>query len=281
VGLRTREHVRGKRESARPRRGHASHAEGRDAARRGWGRAQGAALREGGARNAALGAGPLRRGQGRRVGGPRTAPGGPGRRAEGKQVAGGPRRGRGGGERRHAGGRGGAAPRRRGEGGAGASAAPGGKGRCSGERRHAGAGAGRALPRRGRGGAALGQAAARSVSRGERTGEKGRARAGEKRGGRRERVKGRGGENSPPGIQILAISTPNLGHHEGERGRGGRRRGRLLCGRNQMSQTDLGEGARRGRAGAPGARGSGRAESGRAGPGWVTSRIETHDTHDH
>jgi hypothetical protein len=38
-----------------------------------------------------------------------------------------------------------------------------------------------------------------------------------------------------------------------------------------MSQADLGEGARRGRAGAPGARG----------PGWVTSRIETHDTHDH
>jgi hypothetical protein len=33
--LRTREHVRGKRGSARPRQGHASHAEGRDAARRG------------------------------------------------------------------------------------------------------------------------------------------------------------------------------------------------------------------------------------------------------
>jgi hypothetical protein len=48
-----------------------------------------------------------------------------------------------------------------------------------------------------------------------------------------------------------------------------------------MSQTDLGKGARRGRAGAPGARGPGQARPGRAGPGWVTSRIETHDTHDH
>jgi hypothetical protein len=50
----------------------------------------------------------------------------------------------------------------------------------------------------------------------------------------------------------------------------------LLHGKNQMSQTDLGEGARRGRAGAPGAR-----EPGRAGLGWATSRIETHDMHDH
>jgi hypothetical protein len=40
-------------------------------------------------------------------------------------------------------------------------------------------------------------------------------------------------------------------------------------------------GARMGRAGAPGARGPDLAGPGRAGLGWVTSRIETHDTHDH
>jgi hypothetical protein len=45
-----------------------------------------------------------------------------------------------------------------------------------------------------------------------------------------------------------------------------------------MSQTDMGEGARMGRAG--GARGA-RAGPGRAGPDWATPRIETHDTHDH
>jgi hypothetical protein len=45
-----------------------------------------------------------------------------------------------------------------------------------------------------------------------------------------------------------------------------------------MSQTDLGEGGRLGVGwGAWGAR----AGLGRAGPGRVTSRIETHDTHDH
>jgi hypothetical protein len=37
-----------------------------------------------------------------------------------------------------------------------------------------------------------------------------------------------------------------------------------------------GGGARMGWAGAPGTRGPDR-----AGPGWVASRIETHDTHDH
>jgi hypothetical protein len=49
-----------------------------------------------------------------------------------------------------------------------------------------------------------------------------------------------------------------------------------------MSQTDLGEGGgRMGRAGALGAHGPDRAEPGRAGRGWATPRIETHDTHDH
>jgi hypothetical protein len=46
-----------------------------------------------------------------------------------------------------------------------------------------------------------------------------------------------------------------------ERERGGRRRGRLLRGGNQMSQTDLGGGGARGRAGARG--------PGRVGPGWA------------
>jgi hypothetical protein len=44
-----------------------------------------------------------------------------------------------------------------------------------------------------------------------------------------------------------------------------------------MSQTDLGEGAQGEGRGARGAR----AGPDRAGLGWVTSRIETHDTHDH
>jgi hypothetical protein len=45
-----------------------------------------------------------------------------------------------------------------------------------------------------------------------------------------------------------------------------------------MSQTDLGEGGTQGEG--RGARGA-RAGPGQAGPGRVTSRIETHDTHDH
>jgi hypothetical protein len=48
-----------------------------------------------------------------------------------------------------------------------------------------------------------------------------------------------------------------------------------------MRQMDLGEGARMGWAGAPRARGPDQAGLGRARLGWVTSWIETHDTHDH
>jgi hypothetical protein len=48
-----------------------------------------------------------------------------------------------------------------------------------------------------------------------------------------------------------------------------------------MRQMDLGEGARMGWAGAPGAHGPDRAGPGWAGSGWVALRIEIHDTHDH
>jgi hypothetical protein len=61
-------------------------------------------------------------------------------------------------------------------------------------------------------------------------------------GKEREREKGRGGETH--------LGDPNSGHHRlqtlghhGERERGGRGRGRLLHGRNQMRQMDQGEGA--------------------------------------
>jgi hypothetical protein len=101
---------------------------------------------------------------------------------------------------------------------------------------------------------------------------------GKKKGrGRRER-KGNGREKTHlRGSKLRRSRLQTLGHH-GERERGGRRRVRLLRGRNQMSQTNLGGGGARGRVGA---RGPGWAGPARAGPGWVTSRIETHDTHDH
>jgi hypothetical protein len=95
-------------------------------------------------------------------------------------------------------------------------------------------------------------------------GRAGRGRRGARARGARERRKKKGeggserregeGKNSPSGIQIPVISTPNPREPRGERG--GRVRGRLLRGRNQMSQTDLGKGGRAwGRGGAPGARG--------------------------
>jgi hypothetical protein len=63
-------------------------------------------------------------------------------------------------------------------------------------------------------------------ARGARDEDRGGARPGEEEGiGRREREKGRGGENSPPGIQTPAISTPNpkapRGEREVEEGEGG------------------------------------------------------------
>jgi hypothetical protein len=89
-----------------------------------------------------------------------------------------------------------------------------------------------------------------------------RAREEEGRGRERERREGQG-KNSPTGIQIPVISTPNPRAPRGERG--GRGRGRLLRGRNQMSQTDLGKGRAWGRGGAPGVRGPDRAGLGWAG----------------
>jgi hypothetical protein len=47
-----------------------------------------------------------------------------------------------------------------------------------------------------------------------------------------------------------------------------------------MRQMDQGEGGGTRMGWAGGARGA-RAELGRTGPGWATTRIETHDTHDH
>jgi hypothetical protein len=83
------------------------------------------------------------------------------------------------------------------------------------------------------------------------------------REGDRDRREGEG-KNSPSRIQIPVISTPNPRAPRGERG--GRGRGRLLRGRNQMSQTNLGKGAHMGeRRGARGAR----AGPGRAGLGWA------------
>jgi hypothetical protein len=99
---------------------------------------------------------------------------------------------------------------------------------------------------RGEGAAGMGPAGARATGSGE-------GAQGKKKGrGRRERGRGRGGENSPPGIQIPAISTPNPRAPRGEKG--GRGRGRLLHRRNQMSQTYLGKGGMGERRGARGAR---------------------------
>jgi hypothetical protein len=86
----------------------------------------------------------------------------------------------------------------------------------------------------------------------------------EEKGREREREeKGRGGENSPPGIQIPAISTPNPGHHgerEVEEGGGG-------CCAGNPNERGRGEGGRMGRW--AGARGPGRTRPGRAGLGWA------------
>jgi hypothetical protein len=116
-------------------------------------------------------------------------------------------------------------------------------GRCRGERGRAVAGGSRdgGEPRcRGRGA---------GRRRGEsRRGRRG-ARAGERRGGRREE-KGREREREEKGVEGSSPRGSNSGDHHlqdlGHHGRGRERweRERLLRGRNQMSQTDLGEGAR-------------------------------------
>jgi hypothetical protein len=73
-------------------------------------------------------------------------------------------------------------------------------------------------------------------------------------GKEREREREGEGKTHLRGSKFRRSRLQTLGHHEGERGRGGRRRGRLLCERNQMSQTDLGEGAQGEGRGARGAR---------------------------
>jgi hypothetical protein len=138
----------------------------------------------------------------------------------------------------------------------------------------AGEGRGDAGAARAEGGAAQPQegASARAEGRGGARARDAReqgGRVGEEEGEGEEREKREGeGENSPLGIQILAISTPNPRAPRGERERW--KRGRLLRGRNQMKQMDLGGGVRADRTG-----------SGWAGLDWITTRIGTHDTHDH
>jgi hypothetical protein len=73
----------------------------------------------------------------------------------------------------------------------------------------------------------------RQGARAMRTG-KGRVQ-GKKKGGGGGRETGRGGENSPPGIQIPAISTPNPKAPRGEREVG---EGSYCAGENQMRQRD-------------------------------------------
>jgi hypothetical protein len=130
------------------------------------------------------------------------------------------------------------------------------QGREGPRRRGEGAGAG---PRR-RGGREQGRAAPpkpKAAAPGPqgvtREGCRGRARRGEEGEGEENR----GEESSPRGSNFGDHHLQDLGHHRRERD--GRERGRLLRGRNQMSQTDLGEGRAWG--------GQGRA--GRTGSGWA------------
>jgi hypothetical protein len=90
--------------------------------------------------------------------------------------------------------------------------------------------------------------------------EKGRERE-------RERGEGRGGELTS-GIQLRRSPSPKP--------RAPRERERLLRGRNQMRQMDLGEGGAHGWAGAPGVRGPDRAELGRARLGHIADRNPRH-----
>jgi hypothetical protein len=138
-----------------------------------------------------------RAGRGARWGGACRAQGGgsPGGRAQGGRGAA----------------RGGAGAARRGQARAG-----GGRGSPGG----AEAEEGRGSPGRARGGSSRAGAGAGEGAQGKKKGR-----------GRRERGRGRGGGNSPPGIQIPAISTPIPRAPRGERG--GRGRGRLLRGKSK------------------------------------------------
>jgi hypothetical protein len=139
--------------------------------------------------------------------------------------------------RRGAGDHAGAGSARRG-GNAAPVAGTGGGDRCRGRR----------LPHQGEQGRAPPRAGARAQGR---KGGRAQGREGEGEG---EREEGRGG-GSPRGFNSGYHRLQNLGHHGRERDG----RERLLRGRNQMSQTDLGKG---------GAQGEGRGARGtRAGPG--------------
>jgi hypothetical protein len=103
----------------------------------------------------------------------------------------------------------------------------------------------------------------------------GRARRGEREGARREengrereRDRRREGRGAHLEIQLRRSPSPKP--------RAPRERERLLHGRNQMRQMDLGGGGRMGWAGAPGARGPDRAGLGQAGLGHIADRNPRH-----
>jgi hypothetical protein len=116
-----------------------------------------------------------------------------------------------------------------------------------------------------------GQGAASPGAGGRAQGAAGGARVGEKKGRGRKREREEKGGELTLGIKLRRSVSPKP-RAPRERERDGRDRGRLLHGRNQMSQTDLGEGGTRiGWAGAPGARGPDR-----AGPGHTADRNPRH-----
>jgi hypothetical protein len=104
-------------------------------------------------------------------------------------------------------------------------------------------------------------------------------RAGEKKGrGRREREREREGEGKTHlrGSKFQRSRLQTLGHY-GERERERWKRERDVTAREKSNETNGSRGGR-GRAHGEGRGHQGRA--GRTGPGWATSQIETHDTHD-
>jgi hypothetical protein len=133
---------------------------------------------------------------------------------------------------------------------------------CSGRGADRRGGAHRRPARRARDGEGARPGGTRQGARATRIGE-GRVQGKKKGGGGGRERKGRGGENSPPGIQTPAISSPNPRAPRGERDG----RGKLMRGGKSNETTRLGGGgACMGRA--RGARGT-RAGLGRTGPDWA------------
>jgi hypothetical protein len=146
-------------------------------------------------------------------------------------------------------------------GGAGRVAPPSGRGR-GGRRREEGAGASAAAGEWSRGGVApLGpRTAAPGLAGARAQGRRGGRAQGREGEGEGERGEGKGGELTS-GIQLRRSPSPKpRAPQERERWE----RERLLRGRNQMRQMDLGEGGR-----AHGVGRGARAGLGRAGPGWA------------